>query len=140
METMVKYRKKWQECGRIVGNNFKKQREHVHDVFYSMAAKEKLSRDEFKNILHDIRDSWKEVTTKTEGECIALLEEPVVSEVKFYIHTGSRYTAKGPGYIIKGFFTAETEPWGQYTAKGPGYIIKGFFTAETEPWGQSYMV
>ncbi|ANQ07139.1 Uncharacterized protein PCOAH_00015380 [Plasmodium coatneyi] len=86
-ETISGYKNKWKKCSKIVGNNFKEQREHVNDIFYTSVVKENLSRDEFKEILKDVRDSWKEVTLKVTDECTALLEEPIVPEVKIiYYH------------------------------------------------------
>ncbi|ANQ07980.1 Uncharacterized protein PCOAH_00021230 [Plasmodium coatneyi] len=85
-ETISGYKNKWKKCSKIVGNNFKEQREHVNDIFYTSVVKENLSRDEFKEILNDVRDSWKEVTLKVTDECVAILEEPIVPEVKVIDH------------------------------------------------------
>ncbi|KJP85127.1 hypothetical protein AK88_05237 [Plasmodium fragile] len=73
----------WKKCAKVVRNNFTKQHEHVNDVFYTLIAKEKLSRDEFKEILNDFRASWKQVTTKTAEECMALIKEPIVLKVVY---------------------------------------------------------
>ncbi|SBO26521.1 Plasmodium exported protein, unknown function [Plasmodium knowlesi strain H] len=80
--TMGKYNNKWKKCSKIVGTNFKEQREYVNDIFYTHMTKENLSKDEFKGILGHVRDSWKEVTLKVTQECVALLEEPIVPDVK----------------------------------------------------------
>ncbi|OTN64079.1 Uncharacterized protein PKNOH_S140217300 [Plasmodium knowlesi] len=82
LETMGKYNNKWKKCSKIVGTNFKEQREYVNDIFYTHMTKENLSKDEFKEILGHVRDSWKEVTLKVTQECVALLEEPIVPDVK----------------------------------------------------------
>ncbi|CAA9990955.1 Plasmodium exported protein, unknown function [Plasmodium knowlesi strain H] len=81
-DTMGKCNNKWKKCSKIVGTNFKEQREYVNDVFYSHMTKENLSKDEFKEILGHVRDSWKELTLKVTQECAALLEEPIVPDVK----------------------------------------------------------
>ncbi|ANQ11046.1 Uncharacterized protein PCOAH_00055310 [Plasmodium coatneyi] len=78
-ETISGYKNKWKKCKQIVGNNFKEQREHVNDIFYTSVVKENLSRDEFKEILKDVRDSWKEVTLKVTQECVALFGKPKLS-------------------------------------------------------------
>ncbi|KJP85042.1 hypothetical protein AK88_05326 [Plasmodium fragile] len=72
---------KWEKCEEIASSNFSKQHEHVSEVFYTMVTKEKLSRDEFKEMLNDFRASWKEVIIKTAVECIAQFEEPIYLEV-----------------------------------------------------------
>ncbi|EUD65078.1 hypothetical protein C922_04478 [Plasmodium inui San Antonio 1] len=77
-EAVLKYNEKWEKSEEIVGNNFTEQHQHVADVFYTFVGKEKFSRDNFKEILKDMRASWKEVTRKTRDECVALFEEPVV--------------------------------------------------------------
>ncbi|CAA9986434.1 Plasmodium exported protein, unknown function [Plasmodium knowlesi strain H] len=82
LETMGKYNNKWKKCSKIVGTNFKEQREYVNDIFYTHMTKENLSKDEFKGILGHVRESWKEVTLKVTQECVALLEEPIVPDVK----------------------------------------------------------
>ncbi|ANQ09265.1 Uncharacterized protein PCOAH_00031830 [Plasmodium coatneyi] len=81
-ETVKKYNKKWEKCGEIIGYNFKKQRDHVNDVFSTFTEKENFNREEFKEILNDIRDSWEKVTLKVTDECIALLEEPIFVEAE----------------------------------------------------------
>lgn len=81
-ETMGKYNNKWKKCSKIVGTNFKEQREYVNDIFYTHMTKDNLSKDEFKEILGHVRDSWKELNLKVTQECVALLEEPVVPDVK----------------------------------------------------------
>ncbi|SBO25519.1 Plasmodium exported protein, unknown function [Plasmodium knowlesi strain H] len=81
-ETIAKYNNKWKKCSKIVGTNFKEQREYVNDIFYTHMTKENLSKDEFKEILGHVRDSWKEVTLKVTKECAAILEKPIVPDVK----------------------------------------------------------
>ncbi|GAB65074.1 hypothetical protein PCYB_042780 [Plasmodium cynomolgi strain B] len=77
-ETPQKFNKRWKKCEEIVDNNFTKQHEHINDVFYTFVAKENLSKHEFKEILKDVRNSWKEVTLKTKDECLAHIEGSIV--------------------------------------------------------------
>ncbi|CAA9988831.1 Plasmodium exported protein, unknown function [Plasmodium knowlesi strain H] len=81
-ETLGKCNNKWKKCSKIVSTNFKDQRDYVNHIFYAHMTKENLSRDEFKEILGHLRDSWKELTLKVTQECVALLEEPIVPDVK----------------------------------------------------------
>ncbi|KJP88361.1 hypothetical protein AK88_01977 [Plasmodium fragile] len=104
IETVQKYSTTWKKCAKVVRNNFTKQHEHVNEVFYTLMAKDKLSREDFKRILNDFRASWKQVTLKTANECMAILKTPPVSEAKFSRYEGSGYIAEGERYIIIGFF------------------------------------
>ncbi|KJP85661.1 hypothetical protein AK88_04692 [Plasmodium fragile] len=122
-EIIPKDRKKWGKCGRIVGNNFKKQREHVHEVFYTMVAKEKLSRDEFKKILNDISDSWKQVTTKTEDACMAIIGEPISLEVIYVPNDPRNIGLSVPGFTVPGM------PYGSRVKSDSKHGSEGLFVA-----------
>ncbi|KJP85809.1 hypothetical protein AK88_04568 [Plasmodium fragile] len=104
IKTVQKYSTTWKKCAKVVRNNFTKQHEHVNDVFYTMVSKEKLSRDEFQEILNDFRASWKDVTLKTKNECMAILEARPISEFKFSKYASSGFIAEGEHYNIIGFF------------------------------------
>ncbi|KJP87307.1 hypothetical protein AK88_02987 [Plasmodium fragile] len=96
------YNKKWKKCEEIINNNLTKQHEHVSDVFYTMVAKEKLSRDEFEKILYDFRESWKEVTLKTADECIAIIGEPISLEVIYHENDPNVFGMRVPGFTVPG--------------------------------------
>ncbi|EUD63817.1 hypothetical protein C922_05803, partial [Plasmodium inui San Antonio 1] len=73
--TLEDYKEEWKRCEAVVGNNFIKQQDHVANVFYTFIDRENLSNDDFKNILEEIRASWKEVTIRTKKECISFIED-----------------------------------------------------------------
>ncbi|KJP88876.1 hypothetical protein AK88_01370 [Plasmodium fragile] len=112
--TLEIYNKKWNKCEQIVSNNLTEQNEHVNSVFRTMLAKEKLSKHEFEKILYDFRQSWKEVTTNTADECIALMEEPIYLEVIYVQNDPRKIGMRIPGFKVP---VAPYQPRGNFDSK-----------------------
>ncbi|KJP87761.1 hypothetical protein AK88_02517 [Plasmodium fragile] len=98
--TIQIYNKKWNKCEDIINNNLTKQHEHVSEVFYTMVAKEKLSTHEFKKILNDFRETWKELIIKTAVECIAVLQEPISLELIYVENDPGVFEMRVPGFMV----------------------------------------